>query len=537
MSKAISRISMTRWTLTLASVVVACLLAATRTAVAEEPAQDFLEGLRERGYFDTAIEYLDSVKDSKFVTPSFKRTIAYEKGVTLVQGAHFVNDPVLRGKQLDEAQVSLQDFVKTQKTHKYYCSAQNQLANLLVQRAVMNLEKANKKTTPPNEKTMLLADARTKYGEAKNTFEATRIDLKTRLESIRKNLNPENPAEKRLIEIRDRYRTDYLQARLMLPAVQEELADTYPNNEEKRKELLLAAAKEYDGVYQDYRTRVAGLYARMYQGRCYKKIKDYKEALSYFDDLLDNPNEPEAFRTLKLKELTLAVDNWLQPDQNKYMVAIKKLDDILKVVKPFESKHEEWLYLRLNLAKARIAAAQDLEKKPNKNAEDRRQITINYNLARKEATLVSRVEKSDYQRPARELLAQIKGDTLAPETRPEPTTFAEARLAGKEALDEVQTAKIVITQLREELATTEDSQAKAEVQARLNVQFKIIQTGPPKAMDYFRQAISLANAETSTSEINVVRYFLCYLYFVRSDFYDAALMGEFLCRRYPDAAG
>jgi hypothetical protein len=83
---------------------VAVNLVAQREAAAGEPAAAFLDGLRERGYFDVAIDYLDAAAKNPAVPVEFKNTMLYERGVTLVQGAKVQRDPVLREKQLDEGQ-------------------------------------------------------------------------------------------------------------------------------------------------------------------------------------------------------------------------------------------------------------------------------------------------------------------------------------------------------------------------------------------------------------------------------------------------
>ena len=45
-----------------AGLVAGLLLVNSSVAVAEEPVLEFVEGLRERQYFDTALEYLDAVQ-------------------------------------------------------------------------------------------------------------------------------------------------------------------------------------------------------------------------------------------------------------------------------------------------------------------------------------------------------------------------------------------------------------------------------------------------------------------------------------------
>ena len=51
------------------------------------------------------------------------------------------------------------------------------------------------------------------------------------------------------------------------------------------------------------------------------------------------------------------------------------------------------------------------------------------------------------------------------------------------------------------------------------------------------QALQLASHETPVEEVNLVRYLSAYLYFVSGDYYDGALIGEFVARRYPGHSG
>jgi tetratricopeptide (TPR) repeat protein len=53
----------------------------------------------------------------------------------------------------------------------------------------------------------------------------------------------------------------------------------------------------------------------------------------------------------------------------------------------------------------------------------------------------------------------------------------------------------------------------------------------------FRLALQLADRDTAQSDVNLVRYFLCYLYYLRQQPYESALIGDFVSQRYPDSAG
>ncbi|HEY3395335.1 MAG TPA: hypothetical protein VGK58_21720, partial [Lacipirellulaceae bacterium] len=61
-----------------------------------------------------------------------------------------------------------------------------------------------------------------------------------------------------------------------------------------------------------------------------------------------------------------------------------------------------------------------------------------------------------------------------------------------------------------------------------------MQQGKEDARHYFRLATTLIEDGTDPKLVNEVRYFLCWLYWEAEDYYRAAVLGEFIARRYPD---
>ncbi len=525
----------------LSTIALGCLLvcfwtAADRPAAAQEPADEFLNALRERGYFDTALEYLDWAATSDLVIPEFKDSIDLERGRTLILMSKMERDSAAREKILDQAEAALNQFITDNQTHELRTTAESQLANLRVERARMKIESAKKERTPMAQQATLMAEARTILDGAQKVFEKQKDELGETLKTI-KPLDPNNPSDKRLIRIRDIYRTDYLQARLLIPAIMEEKADTYAEDAKERADLLKGAADAYKEVYEDYRLRIAGLYARMYQGRCYTKLKNYTEALSYFNDLLDQPDDHPAFRELKLKVLTLAVDCWLTGGEtNYYNEAILKIEPYLGRLNTEEARSDDWLFLRLALARAYKLAMDDLQKKPNPSADEKKLIAEYKRKGGDHATFVSR-QQSDYKEPARKLLAEIGGGEYNEGTRPEPKTFTQARDYGREALEDWQTANTVLPELKKRLEEETDPDEKKSIEKEITRYEDARQNGPENSMAYFNQALVFADETTPDSEINVVRYFLAYLYYLRAHYHEAAVVSEFVARRSPGSAG
>ncbi len=70
---------------------------------AKEPVMDFLEGLRQRQYYDMAEEYLESLRTKSSVSEEIRQIIPYEQGRTLVDSSRNIRDMPLRLKELDRA--------------------------------------------------------------------------------------------------------------------------------------------------------------------------------------------------------------------------------------------------------------------------------------------------------------------------------------------------------------------------------------------------------------------------------------------------
>ena len=259
--------------------LLVCLVVAASgsgTAVAVEPARQFLEALCERNYYDVALDYLEQMETSPLAPIELKETLAYEKGLTLIEASRFTKDNAIRTKQIDEAQQLFNQFLTQLADHPMANAARNQLGNLVIERGRMVLEASKKGNTPK-----LQADSKKLYEEGYTVFAKLREDLKAQLERIPKFLDEKDRQAQILAEKRTQLRADYLQTLLLAAAIREEMAETVDPKSKEYADLLTDAAKQYGEVYESYRTRLAGLYARMYQGRCMQKLNKFPDALGF----------------------------------------------------------------------------------------------------------------------------------------------------------------------------------------------------------------------------------------------------------------
>jgi len=511
---------MWRIVLTAAAVLLVC----PALARAIEPAQAFLDGLRERKYFDIALEYLEEAAKNPGVPKAFKETIAYEKGVTLVQGARSQSDLALRETQLDEAQKVLQAFVADQSSSVYTVSARSQLGKVMVERAMARIERSKK--VSPAEKQNLLKQARDLYGQATKVFSGLVEELQEKLKSYPAALD-EKTEGKRIAE-RDRYRQDLLQSQLLAAATREEMADAITAGTKEWTDTLNAAAAAYQKVYENYRTRLAGLYAQMYQGRCLQKLGKHKEATAFFKLLLENP-DTDAFRVLKLKALTLAVESWIA--QELYPEVLSRAQPVIDSAKSGEVHSDEVLSLRLAVARASQAYAEQLKSQNPRDPQIRKLLTD----GRNHALLVSRIP-SDFQEAGRKLAVELSASDSAASERVEPRTFVDAKNAAREEIDAMQTAQLLTRTLPGKIAAAKAPE-KAELQKQLDKARDEAAKAQAEALRFCRLALKLADNDSEITDVNLVRYLLCYLLYSEGNYYDAIVAGEFLARHYPESQG
>ena len=495
--------------------------------LAVEPAAEFLEALRNRGYHDIAIDYLEQAKNSPAVPVAFKKTYSYEKGVTLVAGARLQRDQALREKQLNEAHQALTAYVKEQPDAVKAIGARQQLGNVIVERARMRIEKAKKAA----DKTALHTEARGLFQEAVKVFDDLEKEVKEKLEAIPKQLDAKKDAAK--IETRDQYRADYLQSLLLVALTKEEIADTYPANAPEAKKLLEDASKEFGKIHDLYRTRIAGLYARLYQARTLQKVGKHKEAVSFItNDLLSQPDDPAAFRALKVQSIIVALPSWAA--QSMHAEAVSKGMALIDSARGAEEKSDEFQELRYLVAKAGQAYIEDLRKKDPKSKDVRQMLTSGKKLL--QYVLKFPNPSQDEARKLLPFFSVTGGDAEAVAERVQPKSFAEAQQLGKEAIDEMQSANQGIKAIETRLASVPAAE-KADVQKALDESKKKAPDSKANALYSLTTAQKFITKETPIDDINVIRYLMCYLKFADNNYYDAIILGEFVCRRYPASAG
>ena len=112
---------------------------------ADDPrtASQFIQGLRERGYFDLASEYLEQVRNDPAAPADLRVLVDYEQGRLLLEEASKSGDLVRRKNLLDEARTKLATFTTANPKHPKRPEALVELARLLTERGHLEIGRAH----------------------------------------------------------------------------------------------------------------------------------------------------------------------------------------------------------------------------------------------------------------------------------------------------------------------------------------------------------------------------------------------------------
>ncbi len=243
----------------------------------------FVEALRERGYFDVAEDYLDGLRDDPNVASEVEAVIDYELGLVLLdqagQTADIENGQVL----LDRARRLLETFSREQPDHPRADEALIQLARLLTQRGLLSLRAADR-LDEDSEVQAKREEARASFDRARTAFDRALRTLRSELDSFDKVIPQSDPNYARRIRVRDQV----LRGELQRTLVDYEEALSYPQDDPDRVELLTQARETLADIHNRFRIYREGFVALVWQAKCYDELGQYGQANGIYRQILKN---------------------------------------------------------------------------------------------------------------------------------------------------------------------------------------------------------------------------------------------------------
>ena len=495
---------------------------------AAEPARQFLQGLRDRGYYDTAVDYLNTMKTSKLAPVDLKETLLYDLGSTLIEASRLQRDIVLREKQLDEARDALTRFVGQNPDHPLVNSANSQLGNLLVERARIKMEQSKQ---PKADKAAMLAAARQQYEDAYKVFARSQNDLKERLAKM-KVIDPKDTKGDR-------------SARSVAGRL---LASSTPVRRGPRRD------RRDDGQ------GLAGIHGHADRGR--GAVRRGVRQVPHATGRTVRPHvpgtlQPETGQAQGSLDLLCGIAGSARqsggvPDAEAENDAAGSPGLVGQQAAPASGGGQVAGAVDRECAAGRrhgspsgwscgwrLAEAQWGLAEAGKKSQGRTTRKSNVGRATPARTPCSCPGKPATCRPRPGNWSPSSAGRNWRRTVPRrsPRRSARRKTPAARPWRHLQTANMVLQTFPRRIAGETDAKVKADLQKQLEDAQQTVKTSVQDALTYFQKALQLADDKTSVDDLNIVRYFLCFLHFSANDYYEAGLLGEFVARRYPDSSG
>jgi cellulose synthase operon protein C len=507
------RISTMRILRSIIAIVIGCSIAAP-TVHAEEPYEAFIQGLRERQYYDYVILYLDSIAQDPNASAEIKELVPFEKATTLQMQARSTGilNPETQAKQLEEAMAYLDQFVKNSPQHPRAGEANSRRAAILLAKARVEVWQSkspgNKDTRTEfqNKARALVLKAREIFSTAMTQHKATWETFPAFVDRIEE---PQQFAARAKAEQR------YIQAQLDIAMCTYEESQSYDRTSAEFGTKMRDAAKEYEEIHSKYRSQVAGLYARTWQGKCFEEQDDIQRALGLYKELLAHPGKSAVMTNLQDQVMQFRLICLNHEQRKDYQLVIQEADSWVAAARGRKKYSQIALGIRWEQARAQLSVADD-----RALDEDNRNRYLSKAL--KTVQLIKRFP-GQYKDLAifkeREINILLKGAGAAEE----PKTFDEAFGLAQEMV--TKKTKAVKTAVSAAKAKGD----KAEIEKASDIYLIHIDN----SVNLLKTALRLADENTPVTDVNLARYYLAYMYYLGKDkHYEGAILAEFVAQNY-----
>ena len=140
----------------------------------------FLEQLKSRGWYDTALLYLEEIEQDPNLPETIRTRLPFDQAQILLDGASATPDFGLRQERLKKAKRYLETFLSRNPDHSLVANARLQFGKLLMERGRIAALKAKQPFNRSNRDT-LNQTARTHFQQAQSLLEKSRAQYKLSL--------------------------------------------------------------------------------------------------------------------------------------------------------------------------------------------------------------------------------------------------------------------------------------------------------------------------------------------------------------------
>lgn len=486
-----------RGSLLLFAVILASLQPAS--VKADEPFIPFIEGLRERSYFDTAIEYIDSISLRSDLPAEVRDRLDLERGITLQQKGAASRVPEDREQAFAEAEVALRKFVSEKGQSPQAALANSMLGELLFERARSLIWKTAE-VEAADQRLELQQSARNYIDQAKTIYQTAQDQYKIQYDAFPKFIDESKDEEE--FKRRQEAEARYLRAWFNLVRCTYERGQTFDKGTEERKQTLIQAADLFDKIHTSRRTNQIGLHARLMMGKCFQEQDDIGRALGIYNEMLGHKSDNPAVEVLKgiAQHYRLICLN--DPQKNDHQLVIQEATAWLQANRQLSTTQSGLGILwEKAIAEEKLGSNREL---PEKEKEDILRAAMN------DATQVGKYPGA-YKEPAAAMSRRLK--LVLGEKDREPRDFSTAFERARGMIAQIQ-------QLGDEVARAADADERTKKQTafdnHLNEVGRLLQL-----------SLDLREADSDPKAVAQARYLLSFVLLRQGKALDSMILATY----------
>ena len=495
-------------------------------AAAEEPAEQYLQALRERGFFDAAIHYLDGVKDSDVVSEDFKKRAEFEKAKILIDSVSKIRSPEEQDSRLNQADTLMASYAAKVSDPLKVTEVLKLQANVKYLRGRNNLTQIDSGKVTGAARQKLLQASKKLLGDAIPNYRKVQASQREQIENYQI-----DPLDSRSDEKLRALQASFVDTRLKIPMVMEKFALSYGDDIANRNAKLAEAAVEFEAVAELYDQRfVQGQMARAFAAGCYQQAADYGAAAEQLKQVFDYPRPA---KVLVVEGLKVGVEVW--PNLEPYPVndVIKAASEPVSLLTRRQKSDPTWLRIQLELARAKHQRSIAIKDQDSGAASD----------LKREATRLAREvaqRKNPHSQLAADLLktwgVSIEAASVQPievAEVPTATSFDDARQKAKDLVEPLSQQLQQVAAERRKLKTITEAVAKSDQERLVDKLQASVDQRSKRALALLSQAVQFSNKDTPRADFNNIRYLQAYCHYSMRRFPEAAVIGKFLLEKYP----
>lgn len=465
----------------------------------------FVEKLRERGWHDVVLDYLERAEEDPLATGEFLADRDYQLAVTRAALARQTVGEKERQSLLQQATQGFQRFAGEHPDSPHYFDALSQASQLLAEQGFATLNQADKlPDDATNEQQATRKKARQIIDEAIAAIGQLLENVDLRINSLPRGAALQ--ADKEGSALKQDLLSKQAEGRFLSANLVFERSRTFPKDSSEFRDALDTAAIGFKKLQKDYENKLVGSYAILYEGRCYQNAGEFNKALDTYNELVSQPVGQADFRKLIARAIRHRAECFLAKDEANE--AINESSQWLDQSSRDEANQPEWLAVAFRLADAYMAKSA----KNDGNASEHR------TEARRLYREVSR-HPGEFQDSARAALALSEGNNAKPV---EVKNFADALAAGKTALERMNSAELAA-----KLAMNNNPEGVESLRDQATSQRSA-------ALNYLEQAAKLIDGKTPVDDAVAARYYLCWLYWENGRTLEAAQLGQQIAEQHSD---